>query len=309
MLFFLLYVLVFVNGATDASNSVSSAVASRAISINRALIIASAAELIGVLLSTSLFGAVGKTVLDIASFPDGNAAKGLVCALISVILWSCTAWFFSLPTSESHGLISALAGASWASSGHLSSMRTINFIIVGTVLSVIIAAAAGFVFTKAVRRIAKNRSLTALQAFAVFFSAFMHGAQDGAKFLALFAAVSKNGQISYAQTVLCGIILAAGTAVGGRRIIRNIADNLVSIDQGGAVASDLASASSLLITSLFGFALSTTHTKNASMIGATYASGKTTDPKETAKLMAAWILTFPVCGALGYALYFLTYTF
>ncbi len=301
MLTALLYLFVFINGATDASNSVSAAVSSRAVSVKLGLAIAATAELIGVLTSGVLFPSVGNAVAEIAILPSRDLPTALGCAVAVSAAWSAIAWRMALPTSESHGLLSAVAGVSAVPAGMGKSASSLLVVIWSTVISVTVAAVLGAALSRLARNIGEGRRLSQFQRAAVFLTSIMHGAQDGAKFIALLALASPTG--GRAHTAHCAVILAVGTAVGGKRIIKNITENMVHLDRRSALASDVASALSLFALSLFGMPLSTTHTKNAAMIGATIARGDKPDGRETAKLAAAWVATFPVCFGMGYLAY------
>jgi len=109
--FLLALAFEFVNGWTDAPNSIATAVSTRAVRPQIAVIIAATFNLLGALSGTAVATTIGKGIVKIEALDGLTVAS----ALIGVICWSTLAWFFGLPTSESHGLIAGLTGAGLAS--------------------------------------------------------------------------------------------------------------------------------------------------------------------------------------------------
>lgn len=95
--------------------------------------------------------------------------------------------------------------------------------------------------------------------------------------------------------------MALGTSVGGYRIIKAVGMDMVKLEKYQGFSADLAAAISLLIASVFGMPVSTTHTKTTSIMGVGAAKRLSNVNWGVVKEMAsAWILTFPGCGLIGY---------
>ena len=111
--------VIVVNGWTDAPNAIATAVSTKALTFPAAAVLAAVCNLLGALLSTVFFPAVTKSVLDLAQFGgDRHAALWALCAaMTSIVVWSTAAWYFGIPTSESHGLLAGLTGAALALEG------------------------------------------------------------------------------------------------------------------------------------------------------------------------------------------------
>ena len=101
--------------------------------------------------------------------------------------------------------------------------------------------------------------------------AFMHGAQDGQKFMAIFllgAAFSgghsdiSNFTVPVWLMVLCSAVMGLGTSIGGYRIIKSVGMDMVKLKPYQGFSADLAATLCLLFSSLAGIPVSTTHTKN-----------------------------------------------
>ena len=139
--------------------------------------------------------------------------------------------------------------------------------------------------------------------------ALMHGAQDGQKFLGvLLLAVSLNGNGAAltltagprAACVVCALCMALGTALGGRRIVDMVGCRLVTLSPRTGFAADLAGTATLLLCSLSGLPVSTTHTQTAAILGAGSAGHARPDWTAVRSVLWAWLFTFPGCGVLGY---------
>ena len=138
---------------------------------------------------------------------------------------------------------------------------------------------------------------------------FMHGAQDGQKFIGVFLlGVSLSaGQASSAFTIplwlmlLCSAVMALGTSMGGLRIVKTMGMDMVRLSPYQGFSADLAGAVSLLVSTLAGFPVSTTHTKTTAMMGVGAARKLSSVHWGVVGEMAlAWLLTFPGCALIGY---------
>lgn len=145
--------------------------------------------------------------------------------------------------------------------------------------------------------------------------AFMHGAQDGQKFISvllmgLYFAIGKTASattVSGAMNVptwmmvLCAITMATGTAIAGPRIIKSVGMTMVKLERYQGFAANMAGAVCLLISNLTGWPVSTTHTNTTAIMGVGSAKRFSAVNWGVAKTMAlTWILTFPGCGLIGY---------
>lgn len=140
--------------------------------------------------------------------------------------------------------------------------------------------------------------------------AFMHGAQDGQKFmgvflLGIFLAEGKmpegSFRVPFWMMALCSIVMAAGTSIGGERIIKTVGTDMVALKKPQGIAADAAGAVSLFLSSLTGIPVSTTHVKTTAIMGAGMAQELSSVNMVIVKeMLLAWIITFPCCGMIGY---------
>ncbi len=135
--------------------------------------------------------------------------------------------------------------------------------------------------------------------------AFLHGAQDGQKFIGVFllcCALAAGRQdtetflVPVWLSVLCALVMALGTALGGRRIIDTVGRRMVPLTPRLGFAADLGGGACLLLCSLLGLPVSTTHVKTAAILGA----GGRADRGVVRSILLAWALTFPSCTAIGF---------
>lgn len=314
--------VILVNGWTDAPNAIATCVSTRSLSPKKAIIMAAIFNFLGVLVMTLISRAVAQTIYNMVDFGNdsNNALIALCAALFAIVAWAVAAWFFGIPTSESHALIAGISGAAIAIQGGISGINSSEWIKVlyGLVLSTILGFVLGFVVVKIIILICKkierrktNKFFKYGQIMGGAAMAFMHGAQDGQKFMGVFmlGIFLANGYTSVNEfsiplwlMILCSIIMSLGTSIGGYKIIKTVGMGMVKMEKYQGFAADTAGAICLLISSLFGIPVSTTHTKTTAIMGVGAAKRLSSVNWSIVKEMVlAWILTFPGCGLLGFA--------
>lgn len=317
--------VVLVNGWTDAPNAIATAVATRSLGVNRAVFMAAACNLLGVFGMTIVSANVANTVSSMLDFTCGDAEKSaaaLLAGMCSVILFSCAAWVFGIPTSESHGLIAGITGAAL----YLNGLSAVNLpqwgkVITGLIISLTLGFLLGYFFTVLCRFLGYFLSRnTAARLFGrgevacAAAMAVVHGAQDGQKFIGVFliASMLKNG-VSAGETVnirghldvvvLCALVMAAGTMIGGKRIIKSVGFDITPLKQYEGFCADLASVCSLFVSTILGLPVSTTHVKTMAVVAVGFSDkAKHVEIRTVKQMVCAWAVTFPVCTSLGYLL-------
>ncbi len=315
--------VVFVNGWTDAPNAIATCVSTRALTPRKAVLMSAFFNFLGVLIMTLLNSTVAMTVKNIVNF-KGNTLLALTafCAsMTAIIIWALAAWFFGIPTSESHALIAGLSGAAIALNNSFDGINLKEWLIVifGLFLSTFLGFLMGFLFTKLTEFICKNieRKKTLLffknaQICGGAAMSFMHGAQDGQKFLGvmilgIFLSEGYDSATDVTPPIwlmlLVSAVMAIGTSVGGYKIIKAVGLNMVKLENYQGFAADMAAASCLLISSIFGLPVSTTHTKTTAIIGVGTAKRLSSVNFAVVKeMLLTWIFTFPGCSIVGYAM-------
>ena len=290
--------VILVNGWTDAPNAIATAVGSGALPYGRGVALAAVCNFAGVALTCVLFPAVAATMENLVRFSSPMATRaGLSAALLAVILWGVGAWRFGLPTSESHALLAGLSGSALALGADIQPAAWAA-VGVGLVLSLPAGVCAGRLICYRLGRIPHNPMVW--QRLAAALTAFLHGAQDGQKFLALLlmAYGVSAARPPLSLIVVTAAVMGLGTALGGRRIVEKIGHELAHLTPTQGLAADLASGVVLGVCSLLGLPVSTSHAKVAAICGASPRP----QLRVVAQLGLVWVLTFPACMGLGYGL-------
>ncbi|BDF70743.1 inorganic phosphate transporter PiT [Oscillospiraceae bacterium] len=306
--------VILVNGWTDAPNAIATAVSTGAIRFRPAVLLAAVCNLLGVVCMTALNATVAETIYTIADFgSDTGAALAALCAaLAAIVVWSTLAWRFGIPTSESHALVSGVAGAALALGGGVYNLRPGPWarVLLGLALSVGLGLWLG---ERAQRLLRRGRRRDAFyrraQIGGAGAMAFLHGAQDGQKFMGVFllGAALADGRwdadtfvVPLWLMVLCAAVMALGTLMGGRRIVDTVGRDMVALSPREGFAADLGGAGALLLCTLLGLPVSTTHTKTAAILGVGRAGGGKIDRGIARSIALTWLFTFPGCTLIGF---------
>jgi PiT family inorganic phosphate transporter len=317
----LVLAVILVNGWTDAPNAIATAVSTRAMAPRPAIMMAAVFNFLGILVMTSVNKTVAQTIYNMVDF-GGNAHEALVAlcaAMVAIVLWATAAWRFGIPTSESHALIAGLTGAAIAMQNGLSGVNGAEWVKVlyGLLLSTFLGFGMGILVVKlieilfrSVDRRKTNGFFQKAQIGGAATMAFMHGAQDGQKFMGVFllgmALSQGNGQsnsfeIPFWLILLCSLVMGLGTSIGGLRIIKAVGMDMVRLETYQGFAADIAGAGCLLASSLTGIPVSTTHTKTTAIMGVGAAKRlRSVDWSVVSEMVMTWILTFPGCGLIGF---------
>jgi PiT family inorganic phosphate transporter len=309
-----------VNGWTDAPNAVATVVSTRVLPPFVAVAMAAVMNLVGVFAGTAVATTIGSKIVDIDAISAETAGGGLEIAAagaLAVVIWSSFAAYFGLPTSESHGIVSGIAGAAVAVAGFDVLLpggwvKVFNgvgaAVIFGFVGAFIIMVAVLWLFRRANPSVMR-RLFGPLQIVSSAFMAFSHGTADGQKAIGVmaFALALHNSTPADEFTVpLWVILLGAGTLgistmAGGWRIIRTLGMRVTHLETYQGFAAETAAAATLTITSRFGIPLSTTQTIGSAIMGVGATRRLSAVRWGVAyNIIAAWIVTFPVCFGLGW---------
>lgn len=313
--------VILVNGWTDAPNAIATCVSTRCMRASSAILMAAVCNFLGVLVMTTINSKVAMTIYNMVDFggdaKDANVA--LCAALFAIVSWAVVAWKFGIPTSESHALIAGLSGAAIALHGNFSGINPGEWgkVLFGLLLSTVLGFLSGFIcvrITETICRRMDRRKTTKFfkgaQIFGGASMAFMHGAQDGQKFMSVFLlgiflasgnSTVSNFSIPLWLMILCSAVMALGTSIGGYRIIKSVGMDMVKLQTYQGFSADLGAVLCLLLSSVTGVPVSTTHTKTTAIMGVGASRRLSAVNWSVVKEMClAWILTFPGCGLLGF---------
>ena len=314
---------IFVNGSTDAANAIAEPVGTRSIGVREAIIMSVICNFVGLVGMSLISTAVADTMSSMVDFGGNNRAAliALAAATVGIVAWGLGAWAFGIPTSESHALIAGLTGAAIAVHGDLGGVNMGEWIkvVYGLVLSTALGFGAGWAISKIITIVCRNAErrktndfFGRMQVFGAAGVALMHGAQDGQKFmstacmaiaLAQGMSVSDMGGFPMWIQVLCAAAMAIGTAVGGKKIIKTVGTSMVKLEKYQGFAASASATGSLLVATLTGLPVSTTHAKTAAIMGAGAAKDVRSVNWAIAKdMVLTWVCTFPGCGLIGFLL-------
>jgi inorganic phosphate transporter, PiT family len=304
-----------VNGWTDAPNAVATVVSTRVLPPIPAVAMAALFNLLGALSGTAVAATIGKGIVDLNQIN----LETILAACVAVVVWSTFAWYFGLPTSKTHEILAGLAGAGVATGG-LDVLEYSGWekVFTGLGAAVIFGALGGILLmlllTWLLRRASPTfvqRTFGSLQLGSAAFMAWSHGTADGQKAMGVMAMALAIHYHRPFEVPIWVIFLAAttmglSTGLGGYRIIRTLGMRLTHLQPVHGFAAETAAAMTITVSARFGIPLSTTHTIGSAImgVGATrrFSAVRWGIAQE---ILAAWVLTFPVCFLLGYVIAFL----
>lgn len=313
--------VILVNGWTDAPNAIATCVSTRALRPKPAILMAAVFNFLGVLMMTMVNATVAYTIYSMVDFGgDSHEALVALCAaMVAIVTWATVAWRFGIPTSESHALIAGLSGAAIAMHGGFGGINGAEWVKVlyGLALSTGLGFGLGWLSAKLTTRLCKYRDRRRTDRFFHYGQiggaaamSFMHGAQDGQKFMGVFllGIFLAKGQANVTTfeipiwlMILCSAVMALGTSIGGYRIIKAVGMDMVHLKGYQGFDADMSATVCLLASSLTGLPVSTTHTKTTAIMGVGAARRVSSVNWSVVKEMfMAWILTFPGCGIIGF---------
>ena len=305
----------FTNGFHDTANAVATSVSTRALTPRMAVLVASLANLAGAFVTTAVAATVGKGIIDTGLATD----KTVLAALFGAITWNLITWWLGLPSSSSHALIGGLIGAALVQSGSdgVEWNSIVHSVVLPGIFAPIIAFAAAFALLLAILWLffrvtvgIANRGFRLGQLASGTWVAFAHGANDAQKTMGVIAlALFTNGTIDhfYIPTwvkVAAGVSIAAGTYVGGWRIMRTVGQRIFDIEPASGFAAQATAGTTIYLATHFGYPLSTTHVISGAVMGAGATKRFSAVRWGVAgNIVMAWILTIPAAALVAAACY------
>jgi PiT family inorganic phosphate transporter len=264
---------------------------------------------------------VAKTIGSGIVQPESVGLPVVGAAVLSIAIWGAVATLRGLPISISHGLVSGLAGAGLVTAGvHAMEWSGWQKVLIGLAFSTLVGFFLAMVIMTALYWILRRARPSMVQSIfgrlqivSAGFMAFSHGSNDGQKFMGVFTLAlvleyaRQNGATAPSEfsipmwvILLCGGVMALGTAVGGWRVMKTIGFGLTKLEPVHGFVAETAAASAIQMATAMGVPLSTTHTINTAIMGV----GATRRLSAVrwgvgGNIVAAWFLTFPICFGLG----------
>ena len=340
LLLVILFALVFefINGFHDTANSIATVVATKVLSPGQAVMLAASMNLVGAFAGTAVAKTIASGLIDTEVVTV--TSQVLICALAGGITWNLITWWLGLPSSSSHALIWSQAGdAGWISNKGLLwkvvvpmvsspiAGFTLGVLILGLLYAIIWAMGkAGGKLARMARPRWVNAFFGKAQILSAGYMGFAHGKQDAQKTMGIIALAIFTAQeagtldnlpawlqfihpgggkddIDAWIIATCALVMAAGTAMGGWRIIKTLGHKMVKLQPIDGFAAETASATILVTASSFGMPVSTTHSISTAIMGVGF--GK--NPRKLKvtvieRIVWAWILTIPAAAGIAYGL-------
>lgn len=307
----------FINGFHDTANAIATSVATRALSPQVAIIMSAFLNFAGAMISTGVAKRIGG---DMVLSPDMVDSLVLVAALTAAIVWNLFTWWIGMPSSSSHALIGGVLGSVIISYGFGAvNSAGVMTIVIGLVCSPIIAMGTGYALMTILYMICRNINqsrvnyvATKIQICSAALMAFSHGSNDAQKSMGIITlALLSGGYISELEVpdlvkLACAFAMAAGTSVGGWRIIRTVGGKIFRMQPIHGLAADLNSSITIFTATMLHLPVSTTHVVTGSIMGVGWAKRFRAVHWHVAyQMVSAWVLTIPCTAVVGAAMYLL----
>jgi PiT family inorganic phosphate transporter len=302
----------FTNGFHDTGNAMATSIATGALPPRVAVALSGALNLVGAFLSFSVAATIAGGLVQSHLVTPTVVFAGLVGG----ILWNLATWYFGIPSSSSHALIGGVIGSTLAAAGGHAVLwhGVVSKVILPAVLSPVIAGAIAALGTYLVYRLTQSvaegvrtRGFRVGQIGSASMVSLAHGTNDAQKTMGVITlALIANGSLAAGHKaptwviVSCALAISLGTYVGGWRVIRALGKGLVEIDSPQGMAAESASAATILLSSSFGYSLSTTHVATGSILGSGVGRrGAEVRWSVAGRMATAWVLTLPAAGVVG----------
>jgi PiT family inorganic phosphate transporter len=305
----------FLNGFHDSANVVATMISSRAMTPRAALLIAAMANFVG----PFLFGvAVAKTVGKDVAAPENVTIVVVLSALVSASLWNIITWYFGIPSSSSHALIGGIIGAVLIESGY-QVIRLQGIWVVGSAL--FLSPIIGFIIGLLVMRVTLWSAKGASPKANIFFKAaqiptaialaLSHGTNDAQKTMGIITmglvvlGFQSEFSVPWWVILASATAIGLGTAAGGWRIIHTLGGKFYRIRPIHSFTSQLTSAVVIMVASLTGGPVSTTHVVSTAILGVGAAQRRSQVRWGVmVDILVAWLLTVPITAGVAALLYF-----
>ena len=303
----------FINGFHDTANAIATSVSTRVLSPKVAVAMAAVLNMVGALTGTAVAKTVGSGLVEAAAVTQLT----VVAALLSAIIWDLVTWYFGLPTSSSHAILSGILGAGVATAGtKIIIQKGVYKVFIGLVVSPVIGFILGFllmlfmmwVFGRSAPSVV-NSLFKKLQIASAAYMAFSHGNNDAQKTMGIItlALVSyyklPDFNVPLWVMLLCAASMAFGTALGGWRVIKTLGMKLVHLQPIHGFAAEASAATVIEVASRIGLPLSTTHIISSTIMGVGATKRLSAVRWGVAgRIVIAWVFTLPACAILAWVI-------
>ncbi|MGC4377076.1 inorganic phosphate transporter [Fictibacillus sp. Mic-4] len=307
----------FINGFHDTANAIATSVSTKALSPKVAIVLAASMNFIGALTFTGVAKTVSKDIVD--PFTIHNGLVVVLSALIAAIAWNLITWYYGIPSSSSHAIIGAIAGAAISAAGfHAIQYSGFIKIIEALILSPFIALAVGFIMMTIFALIFKNANLSktnrgfrTFQIFTAALQSFSHGTNDAQKAMGIITLALISGKFLEAGSDVpdwvrlgAATAMGIGTSIGGWKIIKTVGGKITKLQPVNGAAADLSSALIIFTFTALHLPVSTTHVISTAIMGVGSAKRvKGVKWGVARKIVMTWIITLPISALIAAGIY------
>jgi PiT family inorganic phosphate transporter len=309
----------FANGWHDTANAVATAISTRVLRPMNAIFLSAILNFAGALLSTKVAKTIGGGIVNPGIVTGDHGAYLILAAMLGAIIWEVYTVLKGLPVSGSHALLGGLIGAAISIYGlKVILMAGILKILLAMVLSPVLGFLFGMLILKISYAIASRmrplrvqKTFAGVQILTASTMSLMHGQNDAQKVmgvitLLLFAGgyfgpgQFQNVHVPVWVMIACGLSMAAGTAVGGKAVIKTLGKRLSHLRPIEGASAELSASIVLEVAAALGIPVSTTHTITGSIVGVGTAKRlKAVKWAVGLRIIYAWIFTMPVAAVLS----------
>jgi PiT family inorganic phosphate transporter len=310
----------FTNGFHDTGNAMATSIATGALSPRIAVALSGVLNLVGAFLSLSVAATIASGLVDTKLVTLTVVFAGLAGGII----WNLLTWFLGIPSSSSHALIGGVVGSTMAAAGSHGVQWHALFakVIIPAGMSPIIAAFVAMTGTWLVYRLSRGVSdqvrghgFRIGQIGSASMVSLAHGTNDAQKTMGIITlALIANGTVNadakapFWVILSCALAISLGTYMGGWRVIRTLGKGLVEIESPQGMAAESSSAAVILLSSHFGYSLSTTHVATGSILGTGIGKkGAEVRWSVAGRMATAWLFTLPAAAVVGAVSYYLAH--
>ncbi|BFH60334.1 inorganic phosphate transporter [Paenibacillus azoreducens] len=313
---FLALAFDFINGFHDTANAIATSVSTRALKPRTAIILAAVMNFIGAILFTGVAKKIGGSVADPSTLDNG--IEVVIATLLAAIIWNLLTWWLGIPSSSSHALIGALAGAVFVGAGsdHVKWSGFVE-IVEGLLLSPLIAFVMGYIIMTILKWIfgrmsphTVNKGFRTMQIITAAAQSFTHGTNDAQKAMGIitFALVTsghlKDLEVPLWVKIAAATSMALGTSIGGWKIIKTMGTKIFKIEPINGFAADFTSATVIFGATLLHLPVSTTHAVTSAILGVGSAKRFSEVKWSLAgRIVMTWFITIPISAILAGIIY------
>lgn len=297
----------FMNGFHDAANAIATVVSTGVLKPSQAVAMAALFNVLAFFVfNLSVAKTIGKGTID-PTIIDHYVIFG---ALVGAIFWNLVTWYFGIPSSSSHALIGGLIGAAVAKEGTGALIaaglyKIILFIVLspllGFVLGSLMMLVVSWIFVKSTP-LKVDKWFRRLQLVSASVFSLGHGGNDAQKtmgiiwMLLIAAGYSSAKDAAPPNWVVysCYAAIGLGTLFGGWRIVKTMGQKITKLKPVGGFCAETGGAATLIMATVFGIPVSTTHTITGAIVGVGSAQKMSAVRWGVAgNIVWAWILTIP----------------